>query len=112
MRAGNDGGWSTWTNSGTAGPFNDEETSEGQQGNPPPNPPDSLARVQWIEVGERDYYNGRYGFGWKKVANATGYHITAKVNGVWKSVAVHAAGNQDPARSDWLWINLTAGQGC
>ena len=112
VRAGNSSGWSGWTNSGTVGPFNDEETSESQQGDPPASQPDSLARVQWIEVGERDYYNGRYGFGWKKVANATGYHITAHVNGNWKAVAVHAAGNQDPTRSDWLWINLTAGQGC
>ena len=114
VRAGNSAGWGPWTESASSPRL---ETSEGNNGENPPeqtpedDKPDSLSRVNYLEYGYNvDIYPNHAGTRWKKVENATGYHITARVDGQWKTVAKHATGTN--WRSGTAWINLARGEGC
>ena len=114
VRAGNSAGWGPWTESASSPRL---ETSEGNNGENPPeqtpedDKPDSLSRVNYLEYGYNvDIYPNHAGTRWKKVENATGYHITARVDGQWKTVAKHATGTN--WRGGTAWINLAQGEGC
>ena len=114
VRAGNSAGWGPWTESASSPRL---ETSEGNNGENPPeqtpgsDKPDSLSRVNYLEYGYNpDIYRNHAGTRWKKVENATGYHITARVDGQWKTVAKHATGTN--WRGGTAWINLARGEGC
>ena len=74
VRAGNDHGWSGWTNSPSAGPYT-----------PPQSPPGSVASVTLTRS------NGTVTASWDAISGATKYHVTYTTNngGSWSLAALN-----------------------